>query len=74
MTPIIIYSSDTFAPTRQQLEQLNVVQRKKLRKIAGWISDKDDSWEDMGRKMKRRLESALSLNFVATWLEIVTER
>jgi hypothetical protein len=61
------YGLETCPLTTQQLEQVDVTQRKMLRKIAGWTHYEDETWEDSGRRMKRRLETALALSPVATW-------
>ena len=42
--------------TKTQSEQMNITQRKMLRLIAGYIKHDDDSWADMYRDLRRRIE------------------
>ena len=61
------YGMETCPLTGQQLEPIDVTQRKMLRKMVGWTHYSDESWEQSGRRMKLRLETALALSPVATW-------
>ena len=67
VSPTLTYSLETCPLTQHQLDQLDVLQRKMLRRIVGWISDAEDTWEDRGRRMKLRLATALSQHPVETW-------
>ena len=61
------YGLETCPLTTKQLEQIDVTQRKMLRKLVGWQHHSEDSWEESGSRMKQRMESALALFPVATW-------
>ena len=66
--------SSPCALDRKQLEHLDVVQRRMLRRIAGWVRDANDSWEDLGHGMKVRLESVRRLHYIADWFSVVPQR
>ena len=44
-----------------QLSDLDILQRKLLRSLVGWVICTDDTWKEAGHKMKLRLEAALAL-------------
>ena len=55
--------------------RLDVVQRKMLRRMVGWVSStEDDTWRDIGRKMKLRLERCLTAYPLTDWSALVSER
>ena len=60
-TPALLYSLDTCALTHGDLARVDIVQRKMLRCMIGWVTHPDDTWEEAGRRMARRLSSALEL-------------
>ena len=66
------YGLETCPLTTKQLEQIDVTQRKMLRKLVGWQHNSEDSWEESGSRMKQRMESALALFPVATWSHTVS--
>ena len=42
--------------------------------MVGWIFDEDESWTERGRRMKHRLQTALSAFPIQSWSEAVLER
>ena len=69
VSPTVLYSLSTTPLTETQLEKLNAVQRKMLRKIAGWVRHDGEEWSITGRRMKQRLDAALMRRPVAVWSE-----
>ena len=65
---------DTAPLTAAMLERLNVVQRCMMRRMVGWICYQTDSWEERGRRMKQRLQHALTLHPVMQWSEQYARR
>ena len=74
VTPTLIYGLETCALDQKQLDHLDITQRKMLRRIVGWVFEDSDSWEDAGRRMKQRLESARRLHYIADWSSGVSKR
>ena len=62
-----VYSLETCPLTLVLERRLDTVQRTMLRRMVGWICCSEDSWEDRGRRMKRRLERAMALHPVQPW-------
>ena len=54
--------------------RLDVVQRKMLRRLVGWVSSSGDSWEDIGRRMKNRLQQCLNKSPMIDWSAVVYNR
>ena len=63
----VLYSLDTCPITASQLKKLDAVQNRMLRRIVGWVSFEDEPWEEIGRRMKVRLQRALALHPVSRW-------
>ncbi|CAK0857937.1 unnamed protein product [Prorocentrum cordatum] len=74
VTPTLVYGLETCALDQKELDHLDITQRKMLRRIVGWVFDDSDSWEDAGRRMKQRLESARRLHYIADWSSVVSKR
>ena len=45
-----------------------------LKKIVGWIYDDNDTWEEIGHRMKIRLESALKNYPIENWFSAIVKR
>ena len=74
VTPAATYCLETCPLTRSQLNQLDIVQRRMLRRMVGWVMDSEDSWEDAGRRMKHRLASALNQHHVECWSGVIEHK
>lgn len=74
VTPAALYSLETCPLSHNQLEQLDITQRKMMRRIVGWVYDADDSWEDAGRRMKDRLKNALEQQPIISWSAAIRKR
>ena len=68
------YGLETCPLTTKQLEQIDVTQRKMLRKMVGWTHYSDESWEESGRRMKLRLDTALTLSPVPRWSQTILSK
>ena len=60
VSPTALYSLNTCPLTVVQLKKREAVQNRMLRRIVGWVSFSGETWEETGRRMKNRLERALS--------------
>ena len=55
ITPTILFALSVFLFRRHHLHEINVMQRKMMRKIVGWRVDPNGSWRDAMATMKGRL-------------------
>ena len=67
ITPCVLVALTSFPMLRSQLEALDILQRKILRRIVGWRSLPDESWEATMSRMKRRLEHGQMLYYCEPW-------
>ena len=74
VSPCLLYALETCPLTNAQLEKIETVKRKMLRKIVGWVRIDDESWQDTGSRMKQRLESALSQFYIEEWSSRIIAR
>ena len=70
----LLYGLETVPLSQQMLNRIDITQRTMLRRIVGWVSYADDSWEERGRRMAERLCRCLDLHPVEDWSERVTQR
>ncbi|CAK0910569.1 unnamed protein product, partial [Prorocentrum cordatum] len=54
--------------------RLDVMQRRMLRRMVGWISRSDDTWEDHSRRVKLKLNAALNNCLLYGWSHVVRDR
>ena len=59
VTPVMLFSLHTLALTKIQLESINVLQRKMLRSIVGWVRMSGEDWSETMRRMNHRISVAL---------------
>ena len=57
-----------------EFETLAVVQRKMLRLIIGYVKKPDDTWEDMYRRLKQKIEAALHRFPIHDWVNELKKR
>ena len=74
VTPAMLFSLHTLALTKVQLESINVLQRKMLRSIVGWVRVNGEDWSETMRRMNHRLGVALELFPLPPWTEQLAKR
>ena len=62
-----MYGLSACALTAQQVESLDILQRKMLRKIVGWSRGEGEEWCETMRHMRARVDSALHVYPVEEW-------
>ena len=67
VTPTILYELAALPLSAVLLQELEVVQKKMLRKIVGWVRIGDESWEVTMRRMKDRVHRALLQRPIMAW-------
>ena len=60
--PTAMFGLSSLALTQKHLHKLDVVQRRMLRSIVGWVRIPDEPWEITMRRMNERMEHAASLH------------
>ena len=60
-------ATPTFPLSAVLLQEHEVVQKKMLRKIVGWVRIGDESWEVTMRRMKDRVHRALLQQPIMAW-------
>ena len=71
VTPAGVYSMATTPLTCTQMQGVDVIQRKMLRKIVGWHRHADETWDQTGHRMKTRLAAALEQYHVKDWSGVI---
>ena len=71
ITPTLLFGLRTCPCTATQLNQIDVVQRKMLRLIVGWVRYDGEPWADTMRRMNNRVQSALNVLPVRDWSQLV---
>jgi len=67
ITPTLLYGLHACALTSKQMESLDILQRKMLRRVVGWVRIQDEDWSETMSRMKSRVESALRVYPVEAW-------
>ena len=70
----MIFSLHTLALTKVQVESIDVLQRKMLRSIVGWVRLNGEDWSDTMRRMNHRLSVAFELFPIPPWTEQLAKR
>ena len=65
--PLSFFGLSSLHLTKFNFQKLNVVQRKMLRSIVGWVVVNEDDWRDTMKCMNDRLQSAMSLHPISPW-------
>ena len=73
-TPAMLLSLHTLALTNVHLDSINVLQRKMLRSIVGWVRVNGEDWSETMRWMNHRLSVALELFPFPPWTEQLAKR
>ena len=71
VTPSAVYGLSVAPLTTTDLELLAISRRKMLRSMVGFVKHADDSWADMYRCLRERLDAALTATRVRDWNEEV---
>ena len=61
VSPSILYSLVSFPLTRSHVEELDILQRKMLRRIIGWRRIEGEAWDETMRRMRDRSDHAHQL-------------
>ena len=70
----MLFSLHTLALTNVQWESINVLQRKMLRLIVGWVRMNGEDWSETMRRMNHRISVALELFPIPPWTEQLAKR
>ena len=67
VSPTVLFALVSFPLTRDQVEVLDALQRKMLRRIVGWRRVDGEPWDETMRRMRDRLERARRLHNWQRW-------
>ena len=67
VSPSLLFGLAILPLQASSTEKLDVVQRKMMRKIVGWVRVPEEPWEDTMRRMKGRVDNALGQSKLKTW-------
>ena len=70
----VLYGLPACALTAQQVESLDILQRKMLRRIVGWARQGDEEWSETMRRMRMKVDRALCLYPVEAWSKQLLRR
>ena len=74
VSPTVLFGLSTLPLTSAQLKQLDALQRRMLRSIAGWVRNAEEDWAETMRKTNRRLEAALRAHPLKPWTQQLATR
>ena len=74
IVPCILYATSTLSTTLLNLEFLDIVQHKMIRKMIGYGPHPDYDWEATMRNMKFKMEQVFSSFRIKNWSEIILTR
>ena len=67
ITPTSLIGLTSCAMTKSQISSLDVVQRRMLRNIVGWVRNDGESWNETMRRMSSKIEAALRRYPIEDW-------
>ena len=67
VSPSMLFALVSLPLTRSQIEELDILQRKMLRRIVGWRRIEGEPWEDTMKRMRDRVENARTLYNWTSW-------
>ena len=73
VSPSLLYGLATAPVGMADLRRIDVVQRKMLRGIAGWVRRSPEAWATTMSRMKRRVDSALSHFPLLAWSDRIVQ-
>ena len=67
VTPSALYGLTAAPLTAVQVERLAITQRKMLRLMVGYVKNPEDSWEDMYRRLRGKIDVAIRHFPIRMW-------
>ena len=65
--PALMFGTPVLPMTKHHLQQLNILQRKMLRRIVGWRRIDGEDWKETMKRMNHRLEQGQRIYFCEPW-------
>lgn len=73
VTPTILFGFAVLPLRQHSLEKIDIVQRKMLRIIFGWVRIEGESWQDTMHRMKNRVDRSLIQWPIKSWSSRIDE-
>ena len=70
----VLYALESCPLTEKVESRLDVMQRKILRRMVGWVCNTGESWEVVGHRMKHRLQRCLGIYPIMDWSKTIVSR
>ena len=67
ITPTVLFGLPTLPLSKRQVEMLDILQRKMLRRIVGWTRQNSEPWRETMLRMQSKLDNAMRLHPVSVW-------
>ena len=67
ITPTVMFGLSSLPLTAKQVEMLDILQRKMLRRIVGWTRHAAEPWRETMLRMQSKIERAMRLHPVSDW-------
>ena len=74
VTPAVLYGLTPAPLTQKDCSRLGITQRKMLRLIIGYTKHSDDTWADMYRRLKLRINAATQQTPIQNWETALSQR
>ena len=74
VSPTLLFGMATLPLTLGQLRQVDVIQRRMLRSIVGWVRVDNEDWAATMRRMNARVQAAMAIFPVQPWTEQLARR
>ena len=70
VTPVMMFALHVLPLTKTQLNIIDTLQRKMIRRIVGWTRAPDESWHGTMVRMNGKLITARSLHYCPPWSHV----
>ena len=74
MSPTLLFGLASLPLTSSHFKKIDVVQRRMIRAIVGWVAVDKFDWGDTMRRMNSKVEAALKTFLVCSWSNSVFKR
>ena len=74
ISPTVLFGLASLPLTASHFKRIDVVQRRMIRAIVGWVAVDKFDWRDTTRRMNSKVEAALKIFPVCSWLKSAFKR
>ena len=74
ISPVVLFGLASSPLIPSQVQGVNVVQRRVLRAVVGWVGVDGNDWRDTMRRMNDKVKDALDIFPVSRWFDALFKR